>query len=219
MKAATMNKKAFNSNNHSVHPSSFILHPLIRLFFAVELPEEVRRRAADHIAELRGRMPEVRAGWELPEKMHITLKFIGEVAPDACAVLSGAAERAASTLSPFRFVIEDAGAFPVRGIPRVLWLGVVDASGFLAQLQKHLEDECEAVGFEREARPFHPHLTIARLRRPDGARRLAVLHQEKGFEAAEVFVDALLLIQSELGPAGALYTEVSRHKLGPANSL
>jgi 2'-5' RNA ligase len=214
-----MKRKASKSNQHSFHPSSLRPHPSLRLFFAVELPSEVRGRAADYIAELRGRMPEVRASWERPEKMHITLKFIGEVAPDALSLLSGAAERAASSLAPFRFVIEDAGAFPVRGLPRVLWLGVRDASGSLAQLQKRLEDECEAVGFEREARPFHPHLTIARLRRPEGARRLAALHQEKGFEAAEVFVDALLLIQSELGPAGSLYTELSRHKLSGANLL
>jgi len=212
-----MNKKGFNLNQPSFHPSSLRPHPFVRLFFAVELPEEVRRRAAAHIAELQARMPEVRAGWERPEKMHITLKFMGEVEPQACAVLAGAAERATSTLAPFRFVIEDAGAFPVRGLPRVLWLGVRDASGSLAQLQKRLEEECEAAGFEREARPFHPHLTIARLRRPEGARRLALLHQEKGFEPSEVFVDALLLIQSELGPTGSRYTERSRHKLGRAD--
>jgi RNA 2',3'-cyclic 3'-phosphodiesterase len=202
---------------HSFHPSSFRLHPLIRVFFAVELAEEVRRRAGDHISDLRNRMPQVRASWERPEKLHITLKFIGEVEPDARAVLSGAAGRAATTLSPFRFVIKDVGAFPVRGLPRVLWLGVEDVSGSLARLQKGLEDECEGAGFPREARPFHPHLTIARLRRPEGAQRLAALHQEKGFAPAEVFVEALLLIQSELGPAGSRYTELSRHGLGRVN--
>ncbi|HVG34422.1 MAG TPA: RNA 2',3'-cyclic phosphodiesterase [Pyrinomonadaceae bacterium] len=212
-----MKKKASKERKHSFHPSSLRPHPFVRLFFAVELPSEVRRRAADHIAELQDRMPEVRAGWERPEKMHITLKFIGEVEPEASAVLSDAAERAVHTLAPFHFTIEGAGAFPLRGLPRVLWLGVRDASRSLAQLQKRLEDECEAAGFEREARPFHPHLTIARLRRPEGARKLAALHQEKGFEAAEVFVDALLLIQSELGPAGSRYTELSRHKLGQAD--
>lgn len=214
-----MKRKAPRSNQHSFHPSSLRPHPSVRLFFAVELPSEVRSRAADHISELRNGMPQVRAGWERAEKMHITLKFMGEIEPDALSLLSGAAERAAASLEPFRFVIQDAGAFPVRGLPRVLWLGVRDASGSLAQLQKRLEDECEATGFEREARPFHPHLTIARLRRPEGARSLSQLHQEKGFEPSEVFVDALLLIQSELGPAGSRYTEWSRHKLGRANLL
>src|SRR5256885_2146985 len=141
-----MNKKAFKTLKHSFHPSSLIPHPFVRVFFAVELPEEVRRRAGEHISDLQSSMPQVRASWERPEKLHITLKFIGEIEPDARAVLSDAAERASSTLSPFHFVIKDAGAFPVRGLPRVLWLGVRDASGSLARLQKGLEDECEGVG-------------------------------------------------------------------------
>jgi RNA 2',3'-cyclic 3'-phosphodiesterase len=212
-----MKRKAFKLNRQSFHPSAFILHPLLRVFFAVELPEEVRSRAGEHISDLRNRLPEVRAGWERPEKLHITLKFIGEVEPEASAALARAAERAAAALSPFHFVIQDAGAFPVRGLPRVLWLGVQDASGSLARLHKSLEQECEGAGFPCEERPFHPHLTIARLRRPEGARALAALHQEKGFAPADVFVADVLLLQSELTPAGSRYTELSRHKLGQAN--
>src|SRR4051794_22530712 len=130
-----MNKKAFKKWKHSFHPSRCRPHPLIspyplvRVFFAVELPGEVRRGAGDHISDLRNRLPQVRASWERPEKLHIILKFIGEVEPAALAVLAGAAERAVATLSPFHFVIKDAGPFPVRGLPRVLWLGVHDASG------------------------------------------------------------------------------------------
>jgi len=211
-----MNKRAINSNQHSFHPSRCRPHPLVRVFFAVELGEEVRRRVVDHISNLREQLPEVRASWERPEKLHVTLKFIGNIEPDKRAVLSEAAERVASTLAPFHFVISDAGAFPVRGSPRVLWLGARDDSGSLVRLQRGLEDECEGVGFPREARAFHPHLTIARLRRPEGARELAALHEEKGFAPSEVFVEALLLIQSELGPAGSRYTELSRHILGQA---
>jgi 2'-5' RNA ligase len=214
-----MKKKAFNSNDRSFHPSSFRLHPLIRVFFAVELGEEVRRLVGDHISDLRERLPQVRASWERPEKLHITLKFIGEVEPQAVASLSAAAEGAAHALAPFRFVIKDAGAFPVRGSPRVLWLGVHDDSGSLMRLQRGLEGECEGEGFPREARVFHPHLTIARLRcKPEDARSLAALHLEKGFAPAEVFVEALLLIESKLGPAGSRYTELSRHTLGQVKS-
>jgi 2'-5' RNA ligase len=206
-----MSKK---SESLSLHPSSLIPPPLVRVFYAVELPAQVRQRAGEHIADLRSRMPQVRAGWAHSERLHITMKFLGEIEQEGVAALSGAAERAARSLSPFNIIIEGAGAFPPRELPRVLWLGVKDASGSLNRLQLNLENECEGVGFAREARPFHPHLTIARLRRPDGARRLAALHQEKGFAPVEVSVGDLIVMRSQLGPGGSIYTELSRHRLG-----
>jgi 2'-5' RNA ligase len=206
-----MNKKR---ESLSLHPSSLRPHPLIRVFCAVELPVEVGRRAASHIAELRNQMPQVRASWDRSERPHITIKFLGEIEQERAALVSGAARRAARSVSPFHMTVEGAGAFPPRGSPRVLWLGVRDASGSLTRLQLKLEDECERVGFGREARPFHPHLTIARLRRPEGARRLAALHQDNGFAPIEVSVDDLIVMQSHLGPGGSRYTELARHKLG-----
>ena len=200
--------------SQSVHPSSLIPHPLLRVFCAVELPVGVRSRVGDHIADLRSRMPGVRASWDHYEKLHITLKFLGEIEQERAALLRDAAARAAQSVSPFSIIIEGAGAFPPRGLPRVLWLGVRDASGLLAQLQLNLENECEGVGFAREARPFHPHLTIARLRsKPEDARSLAALHREKGFAPAEVSVNHLILMRSRLGPGGSIYTELSRHAL------
>jgi 2'-5' RNA ligase len=159
-------------------------------------------------------MPDVRAGWESPEKLHITLKFLGEIDERRAAELGSAATRAARNVSCFGLRIEGAGSFPPRGVARILWLGVVEETGALARLQQSLEDECAREGFPREARPFHPHITIARLRRPEGARRLAVLHQEKGFAPASFEVADLVLMRSELGSGGSRYTELSRHALG-----
>ena len=206
-----MNKKGQSSLPHPSAPSP---HSLIRVFCAVELPAEIRRRVGDHIAELRSRMPGARASWDHSEKLHITLKFLGEIEQARAVFLMDAAARSTLSVSPFNIMIEGAGAFPPRGLPRVLWLGVRDATGLLAQLQLNLENECETVGFPREARPFHPHLTIARLRsKPEGARRLAALHQEIGFAPAEVPVNHLIVMQSHLGTSGSIYTELSRHSL------
>ena len=199
--------------NQSLHPSSLIPHPLVRVFCAVELPMEVRARAADHIAQLRQAAPDVRASWERAEKMHLTLKFLGEIERSRIDALSQAAERAAKSVAPFDLAIAGTGSFPPRGVPRVLWLGVADASGGLTGLQKRLEDECAGEGFPREKRSFHPHLTIARLRTPQGAQRLAALHQEMGFEAMVFYITELVVMRSELGPGGSRYTELSRHRL------
>lgn len=183
----------------------------LRLFFAVELPEEVRARAAEHAARLRQSFPDVRAGWERPEKMHVTLKFLGDVEAPRVSSLQRAAEAATRGLSSFTLTVEGAGSFPPRGAPRVLWLGLRDDSGGLARLQSRLEQECEREGFPRETRPFKPHLTLARLRTPQGARELAAAHGETPFGPLDFNVTDLILIRSQLGPGGSRYTPLSRH--------
>ncbi|HKQ51183.1 MAG TPA: RNA 2',3'-cyclic phosphodiesterase [Pyrinomonadaceae bacterium] len=186
----------------------------LRVFCAVEVPSEVRERAAAHASRLRERFSEVRASWPRAENLHLTLKFLGEIEESRVALLRAAAARAAEKSTAFELTIEGAGAFPPRGAPRVLWLGVKDTSGGLAQLHSRLEDECAGSGFKREERPFHPHLTLARLRAPQGTRALAQFHQETGFDAAQFPVTELIVMLSELGPRGSRYTPLSRHALG-----
>lgn len=188
-----------------------------RLFCAVELSDEVRQHAAQHIARLRNSLPDVRASWDRPEKLHITLKFFGDVEQARVPDLSLAAERAASSVAPFTLAIAGAGVFPPRGAARVLWLGIRDASSNLTRLHAALEDECAAQGFKREERPFHPHLTIARLRQPSGAGRLAAHHIALGFEAAEQNVNGIVLLRSELHPTGSRYTPLSHYRLSSSN--
>ena len=185
----------------------------LRLFFAVELPEEVRARAAEHATRLRQSFPDVRAGWERPEKLHVTLKFLGDVDEPRAPSLRRAAEAATRGLSSFALTVEGTGSFPPRGAPRVLWLGLRDDSGRLAHLQSQLERECEREGFPRETRPFKPHLTLARLRTPRGARELAAAHGETPFGPLDFDIPELLLIHSQLGPGGSRYTPISRHPL------
>jgi 2'-5' RNA ligase len=185
-----------------------------RIFFAVELPEALKARVGEHIKRLRDAFPHVHASWEKSEKIHITLKFIGEVEASRVEELSRAAERAAATVEPFELTITAPGAFPPHGPPRVLWLGIKDDSGRLALLHRALEDECAAASFPREPRPFKPHLTVARIRQPQGARELAAAHRETSFEPQTFNVSELAVMRSELGPGGSRYTHLSQHQLG-----
>ncbi|HVF42197.1 MAG TPA: RNA 2',3'-cyclic phosphodiesterase, partial [Pyrinomonadaceae bacterium] len=142
----------------------------LRVFCAVELPDGLRSRVAERARRLRAEFLDARASWEKPEKLHLTLKFLGDVEPARVEALSGAAARAAAGVEPFELIIDAPGAFPPRGQPRVLWLGVVDASERLGLMRSALETECAAAGFPRESRAFKPHLTLARVRSPRGAR-------------------------------------------------
>ena len=127
-----------------------------RVFIAIELPSNVRRRIADHIDRLRPSMPEVRASWSREDNLHLTLKFLGDVPVASVEQLSAAASLATSKVEPFEIVVEGCGAFPPRGQPRVLWIGIDDPSGKLSELNRALEDECANAGFAREPRAFHP---------------------------------------------------------------
>ena len=187
--------------------------PSLRVFCAVELPADVRAAAAAHAARLRRDFPEARASWVRPEGLHVTLKFIGEVAAARVRDISSAAEAAVEGFAPFSLLVEEAGTFPPRGAARVLWLGLRDESGGLARLQRRLEAECKAAGFPAEPRAFKPHLTLARLRQPASAHELSEAHRRSTFGPHRFKVSELVVMRSELGPGGSRYTPLSRHAL------
>jgi 2'-5' RNA ligase len=184
-----------------------------RVFVAIELPAKVRKRLSEHIGRLRTLVPDAQASWVREENLHLTLKFLGDVPITKVELVAQATERAAKTVEPFELNVLGCGAFPPKGQPRVLWVGIDDPSGQLALLRTTLEDESAEAGFPREEKPFHPHLTIARIRKPHDSRHLAAVHQEIGFEPETVRASKLALISSELGSEGSRHTIVARYAL------
>ncbi|HKR59049.1 MAG TPA: RNA 2',3'-cyclic phosphodiesterase [Pyrinomonadaceae bacterium] len=188
-------------------------HETWRVFCAFGLPPEVRMRLIEHMAQLRNLFPQVRASWNRDENIHLTLKFLGETPVERVSKLDEAISRAVVGLEPFPIVISGTGVFPRPRDPRVLWIGVSDATGSLAKVQSRLEHESEQEGFPKEVRQFHPHLTVARLRTQQRARELAQAHLDLKFASEEILVTELLLIRSELSSQGSRYTTISRHQL------
>jgi len=181
-----------------------------RVFCAVELPDVVRARLEDHILRLRKEVPEAAASWSRVENIHLTLKFFGNVEVKRIEKISAAAERVVKQFSTFPIAVGETGVFPRPSRPQVLWIGVSDPSGQLSALQEKFEDECAAEGFEKEDRAYRPHLTIARLRKPEGARQLAEAHLRMQFETIEVRLKELVIFRSELSSKGSRYTPISR---------
>ena len=180
-----------------------------RVFCAVELPDVVRTRLEDHVRRLRNEVPDETASWSRVENIHLTLKFFGNVEVNRIVRISEAAERVVKHFSMFQIGISETGVFPRPSRPQVLWIGVNDPSGQLTALQQKFEDECAAAGFAKEDRAYRPHLTIARLRRPEGARPLAETHLQMKFEPVDVDVKELVVFRSELSPKGSKYTVIS----------
>jgi 2'-5' RNA ligase len=197
-----------------------------RVFCAIELPENVREQLTEYISALRRTVPQARASGSRLENIHLTLKFLGEIPRTKVESFTLATKRAVEGFDPFTLRVGQAGVFPPHGSPRVLWIGVQDSSGKLAALHARLEGEAAKAGFEKEARSFHPHLTLARLRRLDSrgkklqrnadqlTRSLAAAHKEMRFPLAKFTVSELLVIRSELSSEGSKYSVISRHALG-----
>lgn len=196
-----------------------------RVFCAIELPDHVRKLFVQHMATLRNVVPDARARWSRPENIHLTLKFFGDISLTEVENLRIAAMRAVEGSACFKIQVGETGMFPPHGAPRVLWIGVHDLSGKLAALHARLEDESEKVGFEKETRTFHPHLTLARFREPRRqtkqsrsnsnqlARTLVSAHMATPLPSMEITVSELLVMRSELGSTGSKYTVISRHPL------
>lgn len=167
----------------------------------------------EQIARLRKAVPDAAASWSRVENIHLTLKFFGNVELDRIPAISAAAARAVADFSPFPIGIGNTGVFPRPSRPQVLWIGVSDPSRKLCALQERLENECAAEGFPKDNRAYKPHLTIARLRKPEGARRLADTHLEMQFSVTEVELNELMVFRSELSPKGSKYTAISKHAI------
>jgi 2'-5' RNA ligase len=181
----------------------------MRVFAAVNLPAALRQAIHAAAAPLRDAGLPVK--WVDADGVHLTLKFLGEVAADRLPELSGALDRASAGMRGFEVAIGGFGAFPSGAHARVIWLGCESAPP-LELLQHAVEREYAALGFPLEGRPFRPHLTLGRTRprAKAGMRDVDALLEAAAFEATWA-VGAADLMESTLTPAGARYA--MRHRV------
>ena len=191
--------------------------PNRRLFVALEPPEPVRRRLAALAADLRraaGRAAdEVR--WVEPEKVHLTLQFLGAVPEERVPAVSEAVRAAAGAARPLSLEVKGAGGFPNARRPRVLWAGVAGDVEPLAALAADLGARLAPLGFAPEDRPFSPHLTLGRARDGRGAPGLAgALARTAQADGCPWRASELVLVESHLSPKGPRYERVGAFVLG-----
>jgi len=186
---------------------------LFRVFAAIELSADIRDRIQQHIQQLHAAVPECDPSWSRVENIHLTVKFFGDVEQSNLAQIADAASRSVMNFSSFQILINGTGAFPKPSQPRVIWIGVEDPTKQLLRLQSEFEAECAREGFTKEKRTFSPHLTIARIRKPVGARKLAEVNNSLGFDSMDLLVNELVIFRSELSSKGSKYTALSRHGL------
>lgn len=179
----------------------------LRLFVALEIPEDVRVGVEGAVAPWRERFPAAR--WVPLENQHVTVKFLGTTWPRLVEIVTRAVAEVAARHEPFETRVVELGAFPSARRARVLWVGLDDSTGQLAAIAESL-DEALAKDFPPEKRGFAPHLTVARFDPPVPLEDLS----QASLEVEPFSVDRLILFRSHLRRSAPVYEPMSAFPLG-----
>ena len=185
----------------------------MRLFIALDIPDEVRQHLSEYAERVRPYAPDAR--WARIESLHVTLKFIGEVTDSKVQEIQTALAQVKA--QPFQVEFKNIGFFPTPSSARVFWAGVV-ASDVLPDLASAVEESVEKVGIPREKRAYHAHLTLARA--PEGSASkhcFRVLQEKLGAEEPPQFgtmsAQEFFLYRSQIMRGGARYTKLQRYPI------
>ena len=188
----------------------------MRLFVAVEISPAVATSTLHLVDDLRAKAarlaPRSRITWITPERLHVTVRFIGHVGDDTAAAIAGAL-RSPIRVEPFELIVSGTGAFPPRGAPRVIWAGLTTGSDRLADVERIVSDRLDVLEVHREDRPFNPHLTLGRIRDAGGLRATALLEGLHDVVIGATPVDAITLFESRLSPKGPTYVPLQSVRL------
>ncbi|MEZ4484604.1 MAG: RNA 2',3'-cyclic phosphodiesterase [Syntrophotaleaceae bacterium] len=179
----------------------------VRAFVAMPLPETTLRTVGKLQQELATALPGVR--WAKPETIHLTLAFLGDITEDSLEKLGSSMLSIGGLQPPVTATFSGVNAFPSRSRPRVVWLGL-DGGNTLSQLHEALKSKLDLLQLPVDQRPFVPHLTLGRSRKPlPGAGRILESFRDRDCGSAQL--DQLVLYESRLGPEGALH--LPRHRV------
>jgi 2'-5' RNA ligase len=176
----------------------------VRLFVALQTPSEIRGALLPILEDLKETGADVR--WEPSEKLHATVKFLGNTDQSLVPRLSSELRDIARSYGPVGVRFLGIGCFPNLRRPRVVWVGMEDSEGHLSRIHQSIETAAESLGFKKEDRVFHPHVTLGRVRSPRGLQDLLTRLQTITFESGRILLNELVLMRSELKAGGSVYS-------------
>ncbi|MBI4394787.1 MAG: RNA 2',3'-cyclic phosphodiesterase [Candidatus Omnitrophica bacterium] len=177
-------------------------HQTVRSFLAIELSERLKNEVQSFLESVGSSLQ----GFRLipPQNWHLTLHFLGPIDTDEMEHLSARLAKALPGIKPFSISLGGFGAFPNQQSPRILWVGVRNDLKNLLELKQKLDGVLQAAHFQIEKKPFHPHITVARLklRHSHSALKLETEFQGKARDE----IKQITLFKSQTLPEGAIYT-------------
>jgi 2'-5' RNA ligase len=187
----------------------------VRTFIAIELPLTIREDLSQIGMQIDADLPRRAIRWVKPANIHLTLRFLGDTPLDLVSNISHEIDVRASKLEPFVLRLGVIGCFPNPRRPRIIWIGLEGDADKLLNLQEMVESAVEKLGWKRENRNFHPHLTIGRVKDSKLVAHSGIPYNRKLLDRS-FSVDSVYLIRSILEPTGAVYSPLYKCNLGKA---
>ena len=182
-----------------------------RAFIALEIPPLIQESIEKQTTRLRLELGNDLVRWVPTHNMHLTLKFLGDVASSHMDFIKSMPNQIAETHTGFDLQIGSIGSFPNLKRPRVIWVGIYAPAG-LTPLQKSIEERTVRLGYEKEERPFSPHLTLGRVRQKLTGQEIQKISNTLSTiqlgKIGTARVNSLHLYQSDLNSEGSIYTKL-----------
>lgn len=183
----------------------------IRTFIALDFPLSILDSIEQQTKRLRQTLGNEVIRWVLTHNLHLTLKFLGNVPVSHLEFLKQMLAQATDSITQFDLQIGGIGSFPNSNRPRVLWVGI-HAPALLSNLQKAIEEGAKRLGYEKEERPFSPHLTLGRVRQGlDGKDLQKISNALSSIQLGKIGiarVDSVHIYKSDLNSEGSVYTKL-----------
>lgn len=177
---------------------------MIRTFIALEIPanalEKIIQIRNDNYSDYRN------VRWEPNEKLHITLKFLGDTEEKSIEKITDKLSPVVSSYNSMMLSFNEFGIFKREGKPKIFWVGL-NPNDELKRLSADVENMCSEFGFEKEKREFKPHITLLRVKGNENFNALQNLSRLK-FEPVNFIAEKITFYKSELKKSGSVYTEL-----------
>lgn len=188
----------------------------MRTFIAIDFPQEILGKISEITTYFKTQTPPRAVKWVDAHKIHLTLKFIGELQESKLPETKSIIRDALQKFSTFTISVAGLGMFPNAGRPRVIWLGIQGEKS-LVEIHNALDQNLTQIGIKSEKRDYHPHLTLGRVRRnaaPDTVEAIGnTLSEFKVSNLGSTLVDEIILYKSELTRKGPIYSPLYAHPL------
>jgi RNA 2',3'-cyclic 3'-phosphodiesterase len=186
----------------------------IRTFIAFDIPTEIREHISTFTEKLRKSHADVK--WVNAKNIHITLKFLGDVAENLISEVANQVNDSIEAIKPFEIQIIGSGAFPNYKKPRIIWIGAQSPNNLLQSVASSLETNLAQLGFDKEDRPYAPHLTIGRVKSLSGIHDVVnQLQENENYDFGKYLSNEIIVMRSDLKPSGPIYTPLQKINIKP----
>jgi 2'-5' RNA ligase len=189
----------------------------MRLFIATPVSAEIRASLSAAVARVRARLSRNPIRWVSPDNLHLTFRFLGETPGTDVDPITKRLRGVCGNFSPLDVQVGGLGCFPNFAEPRVIWVGLSHNSQ-LVKLHTAIQNATAEFGAKEASAhttertpPFSPHLTVGRLKdvsRPERRRVGRELEQQTMDKLGCWLIDRVVLMESQLTPAGPCYEEL-----------